>query len=31
MRQAGFVAEIGRVSYEFQAGGDQMIRIYSHR
>jgi hypothetical protein len=31
MRQAGFMAEIVRVPYEFQAGGHQMMRIYSHR
>jgi hypothetical protein len=29
MRAAGFVVEIQRVPYEFQAGGDQMMRIYS--
>lgn len=28
MRQAGFVAEIVRVPYEFQAGGDRMMRVY---
>lgn len=31
MHQAGFAAEIARVPYEFQAGGDRMMRIYSHR
>jgi hypothetical protein len=31
MRQAGFVAEIARVPYEFQAGGDRMMRIYQRR
>jgi hypothetical protein len=28
LRNAGCVAEIVRVPYEFQAGGDQMMRIY---
>jgi hypothetical protein len=27
MRQAGFAAELARVPYEFQAGGDRMMRI----
>ena len=31
MRQAGLVAEIARVPYEFQAGGDRMMRIYQRR
>jgi hypothetical protein len=29
LREAGFVVEIQRVPYEFQAGGDQMMRVYS--
>ena len=31
MRQAGLEAEIVRVPYEFQAGGDRMMRIYQRR
>ena len=29
LRAAGFVAEIRRVPYEFQAGGNQMMQIFS--
>ena len=28
LREAGFTAEIARVPYEFQAGGDRMMRVY---
>ena len=31
LREAGLVVEIQRVPYEFQAGGDQMMQIFSDR